>query len=408
VAAGSYIVKAVARDSDGASTSSATAAVTVTSPVVLPDGQQHQDIGGPAIAGSVEYTGDSYTIRAAGVDIWGTNDQFHFVYQPFTGDVDIAARVVSLDAVDPWSKAGVMIRETLTDNSAHVFAHPTPANGYRLTRRLTTSGISSSTAVASGGPPPGWVRLTRRGNVVAMYRSTDGATWDLYDSIQSSMAATVYVGLAVTSHNASVATTAVLDNVSVTAPADVPPAVTLTAPANGAAFTAPATITLTANAADPENQLTRVDFFAGATLLGSDTTPPYSFSWTAVPAGTYVLTAKAVDAAGNQTQSAAVTVSVGIAPPPPLRFIVAFTASTDHDTSVTSYRLDVFAAGADPNTATPLTSSDLGKPTPDGAREIQVDRSPLLAGLAPATYVITVSAIGPGGVGRSVPYTFVR
>ena len=83
-------------------------------------------------------------------------------------------------------------------------------------------------------------------------------------------------------------------------------------------------------------------------------------------------------------------------------------ASTDHDTSVTSYQLDVFAAGANPDTATPLTSSDLGKPTPDGTREIRVDRSTMLGMLSPATYVVTVSAIGAGGRGRSVPYTFVR
>ena len=53
------------------------------------------------------------------------------------------------------------------------------------------------------------------------------------------------------------------------------PTVTLTSPANGSTFTAPATINLAANAGDPENQLARVEFYSGATLLGTDTAAPY-------------------------------------------------------------------------------------------------------------------------------------
>jgi hypothetical protein len=142
-------------------------------------------------------------------------------------------------------------------------------------------------------------------------------------------------------------------------------------------------------------------------LIGSDSTAPYSFTWTSVPAGGYTLTALAVDAAGSQSQSAAVSVAVS-SPPPPQTLTVAFTASTDHDTSVSSYRLDVFSNGADPATATPLASSDLAKPTPDAVGEIRVDRTAFLGALAPGTYVVTVSAIGPGGMGRSAPYSFVR
>jgi hypothetical protein len=194
---------------------------------------------------------------------------------------------------------------------------------------------------------------------------------------------------------------------AVTVQPNQPPSVTMTAPATGATFVAPATVMLTADATDPEGQLTRVDFYSGPTLLGGDSSPPYSFSWTSVPAGTYSLTARALDAAGDQMASPAVTITVGN-PPPPQTFVVAFTASTDHDTAVTSYRLDVFSNGANPNTATPMTSSDLGRPTPDAAREIRVDRTTFLGALAPGTYGVTVSAIGPGGLGRSALYSFVR
>ena len=58
----------------------------------------------------------TYTIQARRADIWGTADQFHYVYQAMTGDAGVAPRVTSVARADAWSKAGVMIREALTAN----------------------------------------------------------------------------------------------------------------------------------------------------------------------------------------------------------------------------------------------------------------------------------------------------
>jgi hypothetical protein len=92
-----------------------------------------------------------------------------------------------------------------------------------------------------------------------------------------------------------------------------PPTVSLTSPANGSTFTAPATINLAANASDPDNNLARVEFYNGSTLLGSDTSSPYTFTWSGVGQGSYSLSARAVDT-GNLTATsgtASVTVSSG-------------------------------------------------------------------------------------------------
>ncbi|WP_082115898.1 glycosyl hydrolase family 18 protein [Hymenobacter terrenus] len=97
------------------------------------------------------------------------------------------------------------------------------------------------------------------------------------------------------------------------------PTVSLTGPANDASFTAPASLTLTATAADADGAVAKVEFFNGATLLGTSTTSPYSYTWTGAAAGTYSLTAKATDNAGATTTSAAVSVTVttGTTPPSP-------------------------------------------------------------------------------------------
>jgi chitinase len=55
---------------------------------------------------------------------------------------------------------------------------------------------------------------------------------------------------------------------------------------------------VTASAADSDGTVAKVDFFAGATPIGTATSAPYSVSWSNVAAGAYSLTAVATDNAG--------------------------------------------------------------------------------------------------------------
>ncbi len=98
---------------------------------------------------------------------------------------------------------------------------------------------------------------------------------------------------------------------------NTPPSVSITSPASGATFTAPASITINASASD-NGTITKVDFYQGTTLLGADTAVPYSFNWTGVAASSYSLTAKATDNWGLTTTSSAVNIVVnpGAAPVP--------------------------------------------------------------------------------------------
>jgi hypothetical protein len=94
------------------------------------------------------------------------------------------------------------------------------------------------------------------------------------------------------------------------APPNKAPTVTLTSPANGATFTAPATITLSANASDSDGTILRVDFYQGTTLLGTRTAAPYTITWSGVAAGSYSITAQAVDNLGASKTSTAVSITV--------------------------------------------------------------------------------------------------
>jgi len=92
-------------------------------------------------------------------------------------------------------------------------------------------------------------------------------------------------------------------------PANAAPAVSITQPAAGAPFYAPASVNIAANASD-DGTVAKVEFFNDATKLGEDATAPYAYAWTGVGQGTYTVTARATDNAGKTATSAPLTVTV--------------------------------------------------------------------------------------------------
>jgi VCBS repeat protein/PKD domain-containing protein/FG-GAP repeat protein len=157
--------------------------------------------------------GTQFTVKGIGADIWGTSDQFEFVYQPCSGDCTITARVTSLQNTNQWAKAGVMLRETLAAGSRQVDVIVSPSKGIAMQYRGATGGTSASAGTATGAAP-GWVRLVRRGNVITGFWSTDGANYVPVGSLTMPMNPTIFAGLAVTSHNTTTATNAIFNPVT--------------------------------------------------------------------------------------------------------------------------------------------------------------------------------------------------
>src|SRR4051794_37316032 len=160
---------------------------------------QDRDIGAVAVAGSAANSSTSgFTIRASGDDIWGTADEFHYVYFPLDGDMELIAEVIGVDFTDSWAKAGLMARESLNANSRNVLVFVSPAGHVGLQGRLTTGG---TTAYTPGDEPVGfpyWLKLVRGGNTFSGYQSEDGFNWSLVGTATVTLPSTIYVGLAVT------------------------------------------------------------------------------------------------------------------------------------------------------------------------------------------------------------------
>ena len=130
---------------------------------------------------------------------------------------------------------------------------------------------------------------------------------------------------------------------------NLPPTVSLTAPANNAAFIAPATVTITANAAAPEanGTVAGVEFLANGSPIGSSTTRPYTLAWSVATPGSYQLTARATDEQGASTTSAIRTITVLANQAP----AVSLTSPTANQSFAAPASIQLTAEASDPDNA---------------------------------------------------------
>jgi len=173
--------------------------------------------------GFAEMPPGTFLLGGGGTDIWNTVDQFRFAFKTLTGNGAIVAKVESLVNTDPWAKAGVMIRESLDPGARFAAVYATPGNGVRYQARLlSASAATSDTAVATAEQMalhiPVWIKVEKTGNSFHGSYSTDGLKWTAmsWNPQTIAMSGPIYIGLAVTSHNANTATTAQFSNVSTT------------------------------------------------------------------------------------------------------------------------------------------------------------------------------------------------
>jgi regulation of enolase protein 1 (concanavalin A-like superfamily)/DNA-directed RNA polymerase subunit RPC12/RpoP len=184
---------------------------------------QSSDVGNVTLPGAFGQTNGVMTISGDGPDIWNRADAFHFVYLAMKGDVTMTVRVTDIQNTDPWSKAGLMIRQSLDPDSAYALMAVTPGQGVSFQQRSTAGGRAVTVITLPNRGAPYWIRLTRAGNTFTAASSPDGDEWPLTNAITMTMTDPVYAGLAVTSHRSGVLCQATFAHLSVAGAVAKPP-----------------------------------------------------------------------------------------------------------------------------------------------------------------------------------------
>ena len=215
----------------------------------LPPPWQHQDIGSgqvgkevppvpvekfgknalfgksAQIAGTAKHADGVFTLQGT-MDIWGPMEGGQVVWQKVQGDVEIVARVTSMDnpGKNAHAKAGLCIRESLEGAARSVTQCITPVDGsqflYRAAKAEKTDRVRPDPAAPKPSVPkekfPCWLKLVRSGNVFTGYESLDGETWWHTGTITLDLKSDALVCLTTSSHTTNTLTTAVFDHVTLT------------------------------------------------------------------------------------------------------------------------------------------------------------------------------------------------
>lgn len=170
----------------------------------VPAPWREADIGTVPMEGSTRYRAGVFTLRSAGLRLGETADSFHYVYQPMRGDVEIEARMDYVHRTHPSARAGLMIREDLSDYARHVTLALTPARSVALQWRKQDHTAGQGYEV--GGPALScWLRLKREGPQFTASFSKDRRRWLVIQRLVLPMTnETFFVGLASTSGRSGV------------------------------------------------------------------------------------------------------------------------------------------------------------------------------------------------------------
>ncbi len=165
-------------------------------------GWSSSDVGnvgtcGNAVGGLSVISNSVCVMRGSGAGIGGTNDGFHFLYQPCVGDVQFTTRVLSQQSPGTNAEAGILISESLQRSARCAVMALKPAN-VGVFQNRSANGAETQTINSTGLIAPCWLRLVRSGNNFSGYTSADGVVWSLVGSATiSGFGSNAFVGLVV-------------------------------------------------------------------------------------------------------------------------------------------------------------------------------------------------------------------
>ncbi len=173
------------------------------------------DIGSPPIAGSASASNGVLTVNGCGSDIYGTSDQFNYLYQAVSGNLAVTAQTATQTNTNAWAKSGVMIRNSTAAGDMFVDIFVTPGNGVAMQYRSAAGGSSKSIAGPAGVVAPYWVQLIRSGNTFTGYSSPDQITWTQVGSVTIPMNTAATAGLEVCSHSTAALNTSTFQGAAI-------------------------------------------------------------------------------------------------------------------------------------------------------------------------------------------------
>ncbi|QRN92813.1 S8 family serine peptidase [Archangium violaceum] len=296
-----------AKGYDHAGNVSTSNSVAVTTDNTLPDAALTSPTQGMFLRGSVVLTGtasDNQTVSKVefyrGTTLINSDTSAPYSVGWNTTTLADGAQTLTVKAYDKAGNVRTSAGVGVTiDNTAPTTAISTPAENARIRGTVPVSATASDTV--------GVERVEFYAGTTLLGTATTApyaVSWNTTSVANGTFTLTTRAYDAVGNVAVSAGRTVTVDNTA--------PTVAITSPANGATLSSLSLSTTIQASASDNVGVTQVVFYDGATVMGTDTSAPYSVSWNLLtaPKGTHTLTARAYDAAGNVTLSAPISVKV--------------------------------------------------------------------------------------------------
>jgi len=180
----------------------------------LPEDWSLVDIGG-SLEGGQEINQETWTVYGGGNDIWGTSDQFRFIYTKVKDDFSCTIFVNELLSNHSYAKAGIMVRKNLNDNSSHALINIFPYGNTEFGYRVENGELMAAVSGPSLELPNAELKMVRKGNDFTGMVNTDGDWIELGTVTIPGADENIFLGLATLSHDNNQLTKAVYSNMKI-------------------------------------------------------------------------------------------------------------------------------------------------------------------------------------------------
>lgn len=196
--------------------SNTTKGIKLSAPSVLPEEWQIATIGNSKEkqAEFAKVSGSTITISGSGTQIGGSNDEAVFCYKTIDDNFELTCRISQIDGA--LRKAGIMIRTSLSPSSpcATITLGEAGNRFARMGYRQEESTEMKSTLGNTYTWIPAWFKITKNGNHLAAFESSDGNNWFKINSINLDISESCYAGFVITSKQ-NKSTTTTFDNIKI-------------------------------------------------------------------------------------------------------------------------------------------------------------------------------------------------
>ena len=159
------------------------------------------DIGGALKGGLAVNLNNQFDLFGGGNDIWGKRDDFRFLHRPLIGDGVIEVTVNTVEAIDVYTKSGIMLRDGLNPESKFLLVSIFPNGEINVARREVAGSDVIGAETKKAALPGIGLRVTRKNGTITVEYRQGNESYQTLATVKDYLPQSVEAGVVALSHS---------------------------------------------------------------------------------------------------------------------------------------------------------------------------------------------------------------